>query len=154
MNAHPPLTHVLAPALLALAGAAAAPAAQAADVGVSIGFSQPGAYGRVDIGRFPQPVLVAPQPVIIGRPAYREPVYLWVPPAHRRDWRHNCYRYNACGAQVYFVEDNWYRHNVAVRQDRRERHGPPPDRRHDRDDHRDRHDHDDRRDDDRRHDHR
>ena len=107
----------LATTLFGLAALAAVPAAQATDVGVSIGFSQPGAYGRVDIGRFPQPVLIAPQPVIIGRPAYREPVYLWVPPEHRRDWRRHCYHYGACGAPVYFVQDNWYRQNVIVHRD-------------------------------------
>ena len=108
-----------APALLGLAALAALPtAAQAADIGVSIGFSQPGIYGRVDIGRYPQPVLIAPQPVYVGRPVYREPVYLWVPPEHRRDWRHHCRAYGACGAPVYFVEDGWYRQHVVVRRDR------------------------------------
>lgn len=105
-------TRWLAPAALALG---AGPAALAADVGVSIGFSQPGVYGRVDIGRYPAPVLVAPQPVLIARPAYRpEPVYLWVPPGHRRDWRHHCRHYGACGAPVYFVDDGWYREHVVV----------------------------------------
>jgi len=108
------LTRWLAPALATLAGISAMPAAQAADVGVSIAFSQPGVYGRVNIGDYPAPVLYAAQPVIVGRPVYREPVYLWVPPEHRRDWRHNCYRYNACGAPVYFVQDNWYHQNVVV----------------------------------------
>jgi len=131
-----PLTRWLAPAAVGLAALAALPAAQAADVDVSIGFSQPGLYGRVDIGRYPTPVLIAPQPVIIGSPAYRaEPVYLWVPPEHRRDWRHNCRRYGACGAPVYFVDDGWYRQNVIVRDERRGRG-------HDRDDHEDRGDHD------------
>ncbi|MCF8207303.1 MAG: hypothetical protein K9J82_19625 [Methylotenera sp.] len=119
-----PSLHTLArwaaPAALALAALAAAPAAQATDVGVSIGFSQPGVYGRVDIGRYPAPVLVAPQPVVIGRPVVREPVYLWVPPGHRRDWRHHCRQYGACGAPVYFVQDGWYREHVIVRRD-----GPP-----------------------------
>lgn len=110
-------TRWLATALLGVAGLAAMPAAQATDIGVSIGFSQPGVYGRVDIGRYPQPVLIAPQPVVIGRPVYREPVYLWVPVEHRRDWRHNCYRYGACGAPVYFVQDNWYRQHVVVHRD-------------------------------------
>lgn len=115
---HPSIARWIAPALLGLAGLAALPAAQAADIGVSIGFSQPGVYGRVDIGRYPQPVLVAPQPVVIGRPVYREPVYLWVPPEHRRDWRHHCYRYRACGAPVYFVQDGWYQQNVVVHRER------------------------------------
>ncbi len=137
-----------APAALALAGLAALPA-QAADIGVSIGFSQPGVYGRIDIGQYPQPVVVAPQPVIIGQPVYREPVYLWVPPEHRRDWRHNCNRYRACGAPVYFVEDGWYRKNVVVR---REPDRGPPGYRHDHHDHHDHHWDDRGRDD--RHDHR
>ena len=99
-------------AAMAIAGlvAAAAPA-QAADVGVSIGISQPGVYGRIDIGRFPQPQVIVQQPVWVARP-YRqtvEPLYLWVPPGHQRNWRQYCGRYNACGAPVYFVQDRWYR---------------------------------------------
>ncbi len=39
----------------ALAGLLAGAPAQATDVGVSIGINQPGIYGRIDIGRFPQP---------------------------------------------------------------------------------------------------
>ena len=144
MNAHhTSLTRWLAPAAIALAGLAALPAAQAADVGVSIGFSQPGVYGRINIGDYPAPVLYSPQPVVIGRPVYRDPVYLWVPPEHRRDWRHNCYRYNACGAPVYFVQDNWYQQNVVVRRDRERRDWHDRDHDHDRGRGHDRdHDHD------------
>lgn len=90
--------------------------AHAADVGVSINISQPGVYGRIDIGRFPQPVLVMQEPVVVMRPpmvvAQPEPMYLWVPPGHRKNWRRYCGRYNACGAPVYFVQDRWYRQNV------------------------------------------
>jgi hypothetical protein len=121
-------TRWLATALLGLAGLAAVSAARATDVGVSIGFSQPGVYGRVDIGRYPQPVLIAPRPVVIGRPVYAEPMYLWVPTEHRRDWRRHCYHYGACGAPVYFVQDNWYREKVIVHPDRghrRDWHGHP-----------------------------
>ena len=94
--------------------ALAAVPAQAADVGVSIGISQPGVYGRIDIGRFPQPLVIVQQPVVVQRyyrepRAVPEPVYLWVPPGHQRDWRHNCQRYSACGVPVYFVQDRWYR---------------------------------------------
>lgn len=117
----PTLFRWLAPLLLGLAAAAAAPAARATDVGVSIGFSQPGVYGRVDIGRYPQPVLVAPQPVYVGRPVYREPVYLWAPVEHRRDWRRHCKRYGACAAPVYFVDDGWYRSHVIVHHHHRDR---------------------------------
>ena len=97
-------------ALVGLA-ALAAPA-QAADVGVSIGISQPGVYGRIDIGRFPQPQVIVQQPVIIQQQYYRQPVqpvYLWVPPGHQQNWARYCGRYNACGAPVYFVQDRWYR---------------------------------------------
>jgi hypothetical protein len=110
------LGRCLAPVML-LAAIAAAPA-HATDVGVSIGFSQPGVYGRVDIGRYPQPVLLTPQPVYVGRPMRAEPVYLWAPPAHRRDWRRHCGAYGACGAPVYFVDDGWYRRTVIVQHER------------------------------------
>ena len=43
--------------------------ALAADVGVSVQISQPGVYGRIDIGRFPQPQVVVPQPVHRSLPA-------------------------------------------------------------------------------------
>ena len=107
--------------LAALALVAALPAL-AADVGVSVSISQPGVYGRIDIGRFPQPQVVVAQPVIVQRPvvvqqpqvvyAQPEPVYMWVPPGHRRNWRKHCREYNACGVPVYFVQDQWYNQNV------------------------------------------
>ncbi|MDP4302003.1 hypothetical protein [Leptothrix discophora] len=102
-------------AALALVGATSSQAGNV-DVGVSIEISQPGVFGRVDIGRYPPPQVVVQRPVIIAPPrvvvAEPEPVYLWVPPGHRRDWRHHCGRYNACGVPVYFVRDEWYRGNV------------------------------------------
>ena len=106
----------LARAGLGLAGllAAAAPA-MAADVnaGVSIGFSQPGVYGRIDIGTYPQPQVIVAQPVIIQRPSrVPPPVYLWVPPGHQKDWKKHCKHYNACGVPVYFVLDAWYQDRV------------------------------------------
>jgi hypothetical protein len=110
MQSWMPLKTVFSLALLA--GLTAALPAQAADVGVSIGISQPGVYGRIDIGRFPQPQLIVQQPVIIHRPPVyvaAPPIYLWVPPGHQKNWRNYCSRYNACGQPVYFVQDNWYR---------------------------------------------
>jgi hypothetical protein len=106
---------ILAPALAA--ALLAAPVAHAADVGVSIEISQPGVYGRIDIGRFPQPAVVLPQPVIIVPPPPHlvvrpEPVYVWVPYGHRKDWKKQCHRYNACGVPVYFVRHDWYDQNV------------------------------------------
>jgi hypothetical protein len=103
------------PALLAAAAAAAScSSARAADIGVSIDISQPGVYGRIDIGRFPQPQLVVQQPVIVARPVavQAEPVYLWVPAGHRKNWRHHCGEYRACGVPVYFVQDRWYGEHV------------------------------------------
>lgn len=101
--------------LAVLAAAAHSSAIAAADVGVSIGFSQPGVYGRIDIGRFPAPQVVVAQPVLVA-PAPRavqvEPVYLWVPYGHRKNWRAHCSRYNACGAPVYFVHHGWYDQHV------------------------------------------
>jgi hypothetical protein len=90
--------------------------AQAADIGVSIQVSEPGVYGRIDIGRFPQPQVVVAQPVLVAQPrvvvAHAEPVYLWVPPGHRKDWRKHCGKYGACASPVYFVRDDWYRSAV------------------------------------------
>ena len=98
-----------------VAAAVVAFPAVAADVGVSVHISQPGTYGRIDIGRVPppppalvyaQPILVQPPPVVAAPP---QPVYLWVPPGHQKDWKHQCRRYGACGVPVYFVQDRWYR---------------------------------------------
>lgn len=101
--------------------------AQAADVGVSIGISQPGVYGRIDIGRFPQPQVVVAQPVIVHRPVAVvqpvEPVYLWVPPGHRKNWRKHCRDYGACGVPVYFVQDRWYGEHVRPHEHDRRGHG-------------------------------
>lgn len=87
--------------------------AQAVDIGVSISVAQPGVYGRIDIGRFPQPVLMQSTPVIIQRgPHQGEPVYLWVPPGHQKNWRKHCHSYQACGVPVYFVKEDWYQDHV------------------------------------------
>lgn len=110
---------ILAPVLVV--ALLAAPAAYATDIGVSIEFSQPGVYGRIDIGRYPQPALVVPQPVIIVPPravAPPPPVYMWVPYGHRKDWKKQCHRYNACGVPVYFVRHDWYDDNVRYGDDR------------------------------------
>ena len=102
-------------ASIVVATVAGAAPALAADVGVSVHISQPGIYGRVDIGQFPQPQVVVAQPVIIQpRPVtvVQQPVYMWVPPGHRQDWRRYCGGYNACGVPVYFVQDQWYEQHV------------------------------------------
>jgi hypothetical protein len=92
--------------------------AAAADVGVSVQVSQPGVYGRIDIGRFPQPQVVVAQPVVVARPvavAPVQPVYMWVPPGHRKNWKKHCRDYGACGVPVYFVRHDWYDQHVHPR---------------------------------------
>jgi len=102
---------------VALAAASAAlPALAQTNVSISVG--QPGFYGRVDLGDFaPQPVLYAPQPVIVRQvPNYvAEPVYLRVPPGHRKHWSRFCGRYDACGRPVLFVRDEWYTNTYVPR---------------------------------------
>ena len=110
--------------------AIAALPALAADIGVSVSVSQPGVYGRVDIGRFPQPAVMVQQPVLIAQPRVVvqqpvQPVYLWVPPGHQKNWGKHCGRYQACGVPVYFVQDDWYHQHVMADQQHhgKEKHG-------------------------------
>jgi hypothetical protein len=109
------MRHLLAAAALTTA-ALASPVVRAADVGISVQISQPGVYGRIDIGRYPQPQVVVAQPMIISRPVQvqqaPEPVYMWVPEGHRKNWKKHCGHYNACGVPVYFVHDDWYGEHV------------------------------------------
>ena len=106
--------------------------ALAADVGVSVSVGQPGFYGRLDIGDFPQPQVIYRRPIAVQRVEVdRPPVYLRVPPGHARHWKKHCHRYDACGERVYFVQDNWYQREYVPRY--QERHG---DRRDDRRDER------------------
>jgi hypothetical protein len=87
----------------------------------------PGLPGRVDVSRLPLPQLVLPNPVIIAPPRILapapgvvvaappprpQPVYMWVPPGHRKDWSKHCHKYQACGVPVYFVRDEWYDRHV------------------------------------------
>lgn len=113
MKTTPARTTCLLAAIGTIALMAATPA-QAADVGVSVQISQPGIYGRVDIGQFPQPQVVMRQPIIVVREpqARPEPIYMWVPPGHRNDWKRHCRGYGACGVPVYFVQDQWYEQHV------------------------------------------
>jgi hypothetical protein len=113
-------------ALILCAALAGASIPALAQTGVSISIGQPGFYGRLDIGDFrdygPPPVYIA-EPVIVER-HYRvraEPVYLRVPPGHRKNWRKHCRKYGACGQPVLFVQDRWYHDVVAPRY--REVHG-------------------------------
>jgi hypothetical protein len=106
--------------LAALAAAYASPAWSAVDVGVGVTIREPGVYGRIEIGNQPPPPVLYPQPVLIARPAVvvqQPPLYLYVPPGHVKHWSKHCGRYNACGRQVYFVQENW------VQERYEERHG-------------------------------
>jgi hypothetical protein len=85
--------------------------AMAADAAVSIAIGEPGFYGRIDIGTFPQPRVIVATPVVIEAipvGVVRGPLYLRVPPGHEKKWAKHCAEYNACGSPVYFVEDGWY----------------------------------------------
>jgi hypothetical protein len=95
--------------LAALLGAAAF-SASAIEVGVSVNIGAPNYYGAIDIGNYPPPQLINPNPIII-QPAIGVavgPLYLRVPYAHSHNWRRYCGIYNACGRPVYFVHENWY----------------------------------------------
>jgi hypothetical protein len=86
----------------------------------------PGLPGRIDVSRLPLPQVVLPSPVVIAPvptpvrrpgvvvapPPRPHPVYMWVPPGHRHDWKKHCHRYRACGVPVYFVRDEWYDRHV------------------------------------------
>ena len=91
---------------------------------VSISVNQPGVYGRVDINQPPPQVAwVRPAPVIAQQPSsgyQRQPIYLYVPPAHYNNWNRYCGRYNACAQPVVFVQDQWVRERHA-----QYRAGPP-----------------------------
>lgn len=84
-------------------------AALAGDTGLSVSTSQPSFFGRLDIGDYPPPQVIDPQPIAVESvPADRPPIYLRVPPAHAKHWRKYCRQYQACGERVYFVRDKWY----------------------------------------------
>ncbi len=119
---------LIATAVVAATAGIAAPVF-AANVGVSISIGDPGYYGRLDIGGYPQPQLIYGQPVVIERvPVGRPPIYLRVPPGHAKHWSQHCREYNACGERVFFVQDNWYSRQYVPRyheqhRDRRDERG-------------------------------
>jgi hypothetical protein len=110
-------SHTLISALLLSASLGA----QATDVGVSISIGDPNFYGHIDIGNFPQPRVIYPEPVIIERGGHYAPVYLRVPPGHAKHWSKHCRKYNACNQEVYFVQDSWYNNQYVPRY--RQQHG-------------------------------
>lgn len=70
---------------VAIAAATVSTPALAADVGVSVSIGQPGFYGHIDIGDYPQPRVLYRQPIIVERvQVERPPVYLRVPPGHAK----------------------------------------------------------------------
>ena len=94
--------------------AAAVPALAQIDVNINIG--DPNFYGRLNSVPDLRPRVYVTQPVIIERQArYGEPVYLRVPPGHRKNWRKHCRKYDACGQRVLFVRDDWYANSYAPR---------------------------------------
>ncbi|MBU2537547.1 MAG: hypothetical protein KKH22_03850 [Proteobacteria bacterium] len=110
----------------AIAAASFATPALATDVGVSVSIGQPGFYGHIDIGDFPQPRVIYSKPRIIlrGVSMNRPPLYLRVPPGHIKHWEKHCREYKACGERVFFVHDDWYEQEYVPRyqEKHRERH--------------------------------
>ena len=127
--------------LAAVAMLATVQSVYATDVGVSVSVGEPGFYGRIDIGNFPRPQIVYPQPIIVQSAPVAivaQPLYLHVPPGHRKKWNKHCHKYNACGQQVYFVQDSWYNDVYVPAYHQRHR----GDHHRDRDDHHHEHHHD------------
>ena len=112
--------------------------ALAADIGASISIGQPGFYGQLDIGNFPQPQVIYRQPMVIERgvPSSRPPVYLRVPPGQAKHWSKHCREYDACGERVLFVQDKWYNHEYVPRYQEQHRGREGEGRDQHRDDHR------------------
>ncbi len=106
----------------AVVAAAFTTPAFAADVGVSVSIGQPGFYGQLDIGDYPQPQVIYREPIVIERVRVeRPPIYLRVPPGHAKHWSKHCRQYNACGERVFFVQDNWYDREYVPRYQERHR---------------------------------
>ena len=86
--------------LFAVIATVVAVPASAGDVSASIGISQPGFYGQINIGDVPRPTVIYAQPVWIQRPpkvGYVQPIYVRVPPGHEKHWGKHCAEYGACG---------------------------------------------------------
>ena len=85
----------------------------AAETAVSVSVGQPGFYGRIDIGGAPAPRIIYAEPRIVEQVVVvGAPIYLHVRPGHAKNWKKHCGYYNACGAPVYFVRDDWYGDHV------------------------------------------
>ena len=124
-------SHTLAAALALAAAFAATTASAQTGVGVSVSINQPGVYGRVDIGNTPPPPVVYAKPIIYAPPRVRvvqEPLYLYVPPGHQKNWGKHCKRYRACGQPVYFVKESWVRERYEREHGHGDGHGPGRDK--------------------------
>jgi hypothetical protein len=107
--------------IAALIVCSAAPVLAETSVGVSVGIHQPGVYGRIDFGSFPQPAVIYSQPIIIApqpRVVRAQSVYLYVPPGHQKNWAKHCSKYGACGQPVFFVQESWVRERYEMQQHR------------------------------------
>jgi hypothetical protein len=94
--------------------------ALASDVGMPFSIGQPGFYGQLDLGGYPQPRVLYRQPIIIERILMdRPPIYMNVPPGHAKHWGKHCREYNACSERVFFVQDNWYNREYVPRYKKR-----------------------------------
>ncbi len=101
--------HIMKQLIMTLLVSSLATSAWADGVGVSITVGDPGFYGHIDIGDFPQPILVYREPMIVDHVhVIQSPVYLYVPPTHMRHWHEHCHEYGVCNRPVYFVEEDWY----------------------------------------------
>ena len=80
-----------------------------AEVSLSLSVGQPGFYGQIDIGGYPQPQVLYTQPVVVvPGPELGPPIYLHVPRGYDKHWKEHCHEYNACNRRVMFVKDSWY----------------------------------------------
>lgn len=105
-------------ALFAVVATVVTAPAVAGDVSATIGISQPGFYGELNIGGMPRPQVIYAQPLWVQRPpkvVRVEPIYLHVPPGHEKKWSKHCAAYGACGRPVYFVREDWYQTHYAPR---------------------------------------
>ena len=114
------------PATILLAAFLTTAAQAQPSVGVSVDIRQPGVYGRIEIGNLPPPPVVFPRPVLIV-PApvavQQQPLYLYVPPGHQKNWAKHCARYSACGQPVYFVQERWVAERYEEEHGHRDKHG-------------------------------
>ena len=84
--------------LFAFIASVFAVSASGTDVSASIGISQPGFYGQINIGDFPRPAVIYAQPVWVQRPPRvvpMQPIYVRVPRGHEKNWSKHCGKYRA-----------------------------------------------------------